>query len=115
MALTYRSSIPESFTIIGTDADGRQRVATATRHSGDFNWRLNLRHPSGEFWEGSYRAPGGSNAGVIDALGELMRQKDQAFKIDKARGDRPPPAPRDTSRSVDANVAPISAFAWRTK
>jgi hypothetical protein len=106
MTLTFKSSIPESFRLIGTDPDGRQRMVTASKNPGDFHWRLNLRHPSGENWNAMFHAPGG--AGILDAMSELMRSKDAEFRQDKARGDRPRERQAfDHNRSVDGYAPPI--------
>jgi hypothetical protein len=115
MTLTFKSSIPESFTLTGRDTDGRQRTVTATKNPGDFNWRMNLRHTSGQNWDATYHAPGRGNAGILDAMAELMRSKDSDFKQDKGRGDRPPQKPRDYNLPADGAPAPITAFAWRTR
>ena len=110
MTLTYRSSIPQSFTLIGRDPDGRQRSVTASKGSQDFYWNLHLRHPSGRNWQAQYRGEG-----VLDAMSELLNSKDAEFKLDKARGDRPHEEPLDRNRSVDGYAPPISAFIWKTR
>jgi hypothetical protein len=102
MSLTYRSTIPEEFKIVGRDPDGRTRVATATRASGDNEWDMRLEHPSGRHWSGSFR---GEN--ILDALGELIVSKDTEFKQDKARGDRPHTEPYDSNRRIENMPAPI--------
>jgi hypothetical protein len=102
MTLTFRSSIPEEFKIVGRDTSGRERVATARREPGAFNWNMNLQHPSGRSWQATYHGEA-----VIDALGELLCSKDGEFKQDKARGDRPHTAPFDGSRRVENMPAPI--------
>ena len=113
MALTFRSSIPESFALIGRDPDGRQRSVTATRPSNAFYWDLQLRHPSGQSWQAQYHGAG--NAGILDAMSELMRSKDAEFKQDKARNDRPPAEQRDHNRSItDAEIPSIRPIpGWR--
>src|ERR1700761_1161663 len=103
MALTFRSSIPESFTLVGTDSDGRQRRVTATKRSDQFYWDMRLDHPSGRNWQAQFSGPQ-----ILDAMSELMRSRDTEFKQDKARGDRPHTEPGDQSRSVDG-FAPIMA------
>jgi hypothetical protein len=110
MTLTFKSSTPETFVLAGWDAHGRQRRVTATRGERDFNWQLRLQHPSGENWPATYHGES-----ILNAMSELMRSKDSEFKQAKARGDRPPPKPRDYNQPVDSTPAPISAFAWRTR
>lgn len=102
MTLTYRSSIPQQFTITGRDPDGRTRTATATRASGEFNWNMRLQHPSGRHWEATYR---GEN--ILDALGELVSSKETEFKQDKGRGDRPHAETYDGNRRVENMPSPI--------
>jgi len=102
MSLVYRSSIPEAFQIVGRDSAGRERVATATRESGAFNWNMKLVHQSGRHWEATYHGEA-----VLDALGELMSSKDSEFKTDKARGDRPHREAYDANRRVDCMPSPI--------
>ena len=102
MTLTYRSSIPEEFKIVGRDTSGRERVAVATREPGAFNWNMRLQHPSGRHWEGTYRGEA-----IIDALGELLCSKDSEFKQDKGRGDRPHTEPYDSNRRIENMPAPI--------
>jgi hypothetical protein len=114
MPLTFRSSIPESFTITGRDPDGRTRTVIATKGANDFNWNMRLQHPSGENWNATYRAPGGGNGGILDAMSELMRSKDSEYKQDRARGDRPQQPKFDYNQSAEGH-APVTAFAWRTR
>jgi hypothetical protein len=104
MTLTYRSTIPERFEIRGVDTNGRERVATATRHAGDFHWKLRLQHPSGQFFDGSFRGEQ-----VLSALSEMVNAHDSAYRQDRARGYRPEPKPRDYTRQVldDGEFAPI--------
>ena|SRR5215510_10099539 len=108
--LKFKSSTPETFMLLGRDEHGRERIVTARKHPDRFNWDLKLTHPSGENWPATFHGPN-----VLDAMSELMRSKDIQFKQDRARGDRPREEPRDNSRSVDGDPAPISAFSWRTK
>jgi hypothetical protein len=103
MTLTYKSSIPESFVLVGREPDGRERRVVATKESGAFNWNLRLQHPSGESWPGTYHGPNG----ILDAMAELMRSKDSEFKQDKARGDRPRQPAFDPNRSIDGYAPPI--------
>jgi hypothetical protein len=110
VTITYRSSIPQQFTLIGRDPDGRQRSVTASKGSQDFYWNLRLQHPSGRNWQAQYRG-----GGVLDAMCELLNSKDAEFTADRARGDRPHEEPVDHNRSVEGTPAPIAAFAWRTK
>ncbi|MGJ4939298.1 hypothetical protein ACQR1W_01890 [Bradyrhizobium sp. HKCCYLS1011] len=104
MVLTFQSTIAESFELIGTDARGRRRIATASKAPQDFYWQLELRHPSGDRWEGRYHG----NSGVLDALAELLNSRDQQFKQDAARGDRPRADLADPNRAVNEAVAPIT-------
>lgn len=98
MALTFRSSTPEARTVIEQQADGRQRVAVATRNpAGTKLWSLVVQHPSGETWKGSYT---GDTANVVGALDEMLARTRNEFLQDAARGDRPKSAPLDHSRSV---------------
>ena|SRR5215475_9681620 len=115
MPLKFKSSSPETFMLLGRDEHGRERIVTATKYADQFNWQLKLTHPSGQSWPGTFAAPGGGNAGIIDAMGDMMRSRDSEFVQDRARGDRPREQPRDNTRSVDGAPAPISAFSWRTR
>jgi hypothetical protein len=113
MVLTFRSTVPEVWKISSVDHNGRERVATATKHQGDFNWKLQLRHPSGTTWQGTYHG-----THVIDALGKLVNDKDSDYASERGRGYRPEPGSRDTSVRVDEQgnnlTAPITKHAWRT-
>ena len=101
MALTFRSSINETFTLTGQDADGRKRTVTATKDG--FYWNMRLHHPSGMTWPARFHGPN-----VLDAMSELMRSHDVEFKQDRARGDRPRVEPYDYNRPVnDLANAPI--------
>ncbi|MES5485948.1 hypothetical protein QMZ05_24610 [Bradyrhizobium sp. INPA03-11B] len=111
MSLTFKSSRPESFRLVGTDANGRTRVATAQKQSGDFYWSLRLEHPSGRNWQAQYHGQA-----VLDALGELMRSKDNEYVQDRARGDRPHTDAADLNyavNDVDPDGAPISSIFQR--
>jgi hypothetical protein len=100
MALTFRSSIPETFTLTGVDTTGRKRTVTATRESGEFYWDMTLRHPSGQTWPARFHGPN-----VLDAMSELMTSRDAEFKQDGARGDRPPAQMPDHNRPVNDGLA----------
>ncbi len=106
MVLTFRSSIPESFTLIGVDSDGRKRVCVASKNDDDFHWQLALSHPSGQTWSGSFHGPN-----VLDALTEMLASKDSEFKQDRARGDRPHEERFDPNRAVNDGSEPIKR--WR--
>src|SRR5690242_12145742 len=107
MTLRFKSSTPESFTLIGRDQEGRERRVTATKRSQEFNWNLRLTHPSGENWPATFHGPN-----VLDAMAELMRSKDAQYLQDRARGDRPREEPFDHNRSADG-VAPLVPIARR--
>ncbi len=94
MSLTFRSTISETFKIIGEDSDGSRRVATATRIPGaQARWDLKLEHPSGRSWKGDFT---GTN--VLDSLGQLVNDKDVEYRQERARSHRPQP-----SQSFDYN------------
>jgi hypothetical protein len=108
MVLTFQSTVPEVFKIIGQDSEGSRRVAVATRVPGaQTRWALELTHPSGRNWKGDFFGPN-----VLDALSELVRSKDDEYKSERARGHRPPPEPFGISRHVsvpdDGHVTPIT-------
>jgi hypothetical protein len=71
MALTFRSSVNETFTLTGMDASGRKRIVTATKSPTDFHWQLRLTHPSGRNWPAQFH---GGN--VLDAMAELLTSRD---------------------------------------
>jgi hypothetical protein len=99
MALTFRSSTPEQFHLVGIDEHGRRRDAVATKRPDGRSWDMKLTHPSGRNWQASYHG----RRGVLDALGELLNSQDAEFVADRARGDRPhgDRMARDTSQPVD--------------
>ena len=113
MVLTFKSTTPEIWRISSVDSNGRERVATATKHQGDFNWQLKLQHPSGMQWQGSYHG-----THVIDALGKLVNDKDSEYAAERGRGYRPEPASRYAHVPVDDRGndigARITKHAWRT-
>jgi hypothetical protein len=85
MVLTFKSTRPEKFELIGTDEHGRKRVCTAEKFPDDFSWKLQLRHPSGQTWEGAY-----AGRAVLDAMSEMLASRDPQYVQDRERGDRPP-------------------------
>jgi hypothetical protein len=110
MTLTFRSTIPETRTIIQQEADGRRRVAVATRDLGSTaRWDLRVTHPSGENWNGTFN---GDGAHVVIALGEMLNRTANDFAVDKARGDRPKPPAADHNRRVEG-FAPIRPIPGR--
>jgi hypothetical protein len=105
MALTFRSSTPESQTIVQQDADGRTRVAVAVRNLGSTrHWDLRVEHPSGQSWNGSFT---GEKNEVPLALADLLNRTQNEFVSDKARGDRPASKPYDYNRRIEESVSPI--------
>jgi hypothetical protein len=105
MVLTFRSSTPETFKIIGEDTDGSRRVAVATRIPGSqARWDLQLQHPSGRAWNGVFNGPN-----VLDALGQLLNDKDVEYKQERARGHKPEPQMRDVNHQLPdtGEFAPI--------
>jgi hypothetical protein len=110
MALTFRSTTPETRTVVEQEADGRQRVAVAIRdHGSTRHWNLQVRHPSGEHWSGTYT---GDTNNVVTALNEMLARTENEFRTDKARGDRPRPTVPDFSRPVEG-YAPIRGIPGR--
>lgn len=110
MTLTFRSSIPESRCIIEQEADGRRRVAVATRDLGATRqWNLRVSHPSGENWNGTFS---GDTSEVYHALGNMLARTENEFKSDRARGDRPKSPPTDHNRSVEG-YSPIKPIPGR--
>ncbi len=108
MVLTFRSTTPESRTIIEQQPDGRQRVAVAVRDTGATNrWELQVRHPSGEHWRGSFT---GDNGEVNLALDEMLARTRQDFLQDAARGDQPRSAAPDYNRRITDGVAPVRSI-----
>jgi hypothetical protein len=105
MTLTFRSTISETFIIIGEDSEGSRRVATATKNPSDQRrWDMLLEHPSGRNWSGTFHGPN-----VLDALGELLNSKDIEYRQERNRGHRPEPKPFDYNRRLpdDGIIAPI--------
>ena len=87
MSLVFRSSTPETSTVIEREADGRQRVAVATRDYGSTRqWNLLVEHPSGQTWNGTFSGP---TSDVVAALDQMLAKTEHEFLVDKARGDRP--------------------------
>jgi hypothetical protein len=105
MALTFRSTTPETFVLSGVDTAGRRRTVTATKESGENSWDMTLRHPSGMTWPARYHG----DTGILDAMCELMNSKDVEYRIDKGNGDRPPAPHRDLNVRVDEFGQDIAA------
>src|SRR4051794_29617522 len=111
MVLTFRSSTPETRTIVEQQGDGRQRVAVATKNpTATKLWNLIVQHPSGESWRGSFT---GDTAHVTGALDEMLAKTRQDFLQDAARGDRPKSATPDHNRSVNDGNAQIKPIPGR--
>src|SRR4051794_23549253 len=97
--LTFRSSVPESKSIVEQQSDGRQRVALATKsHGSERSWELVVHHPSGRTWNGSFNGP---TQDVIPALEAMLAKTENEYRNDKARSDRPWSDDRDQNRSVN--------------
>lgn len=105
MALVFKSSTPESFTLTGIDKQGRKRTVTATKESGNSHWDLTLRHPSGTQWPGRYFG----DRGILDAMSQMLVDRDIEFRQDAARNDRPPAPVRDDNVRVDGFGQDIAA------
>jgi hypothetical protein len=110
MVLTFKSTRPERFTLVGEDEYGRERICVAEKAPDDWNWSLRLVHPSGEMWEGAY-----AGRAILDAMSEMVASRDPQFVQDRENGDRPRQVMRtDRNRSVDdsGNTAPDLSY-WR--
>jgi hypothetical protein len=106
MSLTFRSSTPKVFKIIGEDSDGSRRVAVATRNPGSqARWDLKLTHPSGRSWQAVFNGPN-----VLDALGQLVNDKNVEYKQEQSRGHRPEQPRHDPNRQLPdtGDFAPIT-------
>lgn len=102
MVLVFKSTTEEYFQIVGRDSDGSKRVATATKTAGN-RWDLRLEHPSGRHWDGQFFGPN-----VLDALGELLNDKEVEYRQSRARGHKPAPEMlRDSNRNLPDH-APIT-------
>ena len=87
MPITFRSSTPDSITIIQREGD-RQRVAVATKNpTATRFWNLHVEHPSGETWPGTYT---GNANDVVVALGTMLAKTEHEWVSGRSRGDRPP-------------------------
>ena len=95
MVLTFKSSVPEVFTLMRTDADGAKTVATATKTENQGQWRLTLSHPS-QSWSRDFYGPN-----VLGGLSDFFVSKENDFRDARARGHRPRPEPIDRSQRFD--------------
>jgi hypothetical protein len=89
MVLTFLSSRPEIKVVIEREADGRQRVARATKTGSTRHWDLGVEHPNGQSWDATFN---GDGAAVVVALGQLLAGTENQWKTSRAAGDRPPPS-----------------------
>ena len=104
MVLTFRSTTPETRSIVETDSHGRQRIAIATRDYGsNRQWDLQVRHPNGQTWNGSYT---GDTANLVVALDEMLKRSENDFVSDKSDRPRSSMQP-DRNRSVNDGIAPV--------
>jgi hypothetical protein len=111
MALTYRSTTPETITIVEQESDGRSRVAVATKNlNATKHWDLVVQNPSGETWPGSFT---GDKAEVPLALAQMLARTENQFKSDRARGDRPAQPTYDHNRRVVESASPITRIPGR--
>jgi hypothetical protein len=106
MVITFRSTRPERFVLVGEDEFGRKRVATAEKSPDEWAWQLKLQHPDGQCWAGSYAG----RAGILDALATMLNQHDAEFTQARENGDRPrnTMAP-DRNRAVDESGNSLAA------
>ena len=111
MALTFRSSQPETKVVIEREPDGRQRVARATKNDGSTrHWDLRVEHPNGQSWGATFN---GDGAAVVVALGQMLAGTENQWKQSRAAGDRPPPSRmafdynRRLSDDGAASISPI--------
>jgi hypothetical protein len=100
MVLTFRSTGVRERIIVDREPDGRQRVARAVQSDyNDRHWDLSLEHPSGEKFVGTFT--GGSADDATVALTQMLMDRENDYRDDKARGDRRRPEPFDRNRRVD--------------
>jgi hypothetical protein len=105
MVITWKSTRPERFWIVGEDEHGRRRSVMAEKTADDYNWRLTYQHPNYQ-QQGSYS----SRHGLIDALGEMFAKHDAAFTQSRENSDRPMDRMRrDNNRAVDEGGNSLAA------
>jgi hypothetical protein len=99
MALVFKSSSPEERVLFIRDKDGGERICHAVQERANTNhWKLELTHPSGTTWKGSFN-------GRLDdlnlAMDRMISDREQDYREEKARGHRPPPPGRDLNIRVN--------------
>jgi hypothetical protein len=109
--LTFKSTRPERFWVIGEDEHGRRRMVSAEKWADDFGWKLKYQHPN-YVQEGIYNG----RAGLLDALGEMFAKHDSDFVQSRENNDRPRQAMmRDQNRNPDGFVADVRGIPRGTR
>ena len=96
MVLTFRSTTPESYTLVRVDSEGNRSVATTTKTENRGQWLTTLRHPSGQSWS---RHCYGPNA--LDHVCGMLEAHESDYRDAAARGHRPPQPKYDNSVRID--------------
>src|SRR4029077_7940553 len=105
MPITYKSTIAQTFVLMGTDEYGRERSVTAVKYSDDWAWQLRLEHPDGSYWTATHTG----TAGILDSMSELLNSRNNEFVTGRANGDRQRTMQPDRNRAVDEGGQNLAA------
>jgi hypothetical protein len=95
MPITYRSTIAQTFVLMGTDEYGRE----------DWAWQLRLEHPDGSYWTATHTG----TAGILDSMSELLNSRNNEYVTGRANGDRQRTMQPDRNRAVDEGGNSLAA------
>lgn len=90
MALTFRSTVERLVAMTEWTEDGRDRTVVARLDpnvTGVTRWNLELEHPSGKTFPGTYTGPA---VGLGSAMSAMLAETQQQYREEGKRGDRQP-------------------------
>ena len=86
MALTFRSSTPETKIVVDRDSTGRQRVGRAVQSESNPRWwNITIENPSGRVTPATFH---GTGLEAVVAIADLMNRDAHEYGQERQRHDR---------------------------
>jgi hypothetical protein len=99
MALTFRSTTPETKIVVDRASNGRQRVGRAVQSAHNPRWwDITIENPSGRVTPASFH---GTGLEAVVAIADLMNRDEHEYETERQRSDRKEQPYPDRSVGLD--------------